>query len=275
MQPFRYVGPPPTACKVRWEGRHLQIDDSHFVFAAALIILSNEFASLYHNPEAEVAITSAISILRFCADEDAQAERVSFIVETFHQANVNRPATARRLFIPGRKVPTINTVLQNSHYDPMLHLFHRESSEQRDHPAAIMGAQGQLPKDRPIMGSIVPPMSSSSSSSIPSSMMPLTLQQPSPEGSSVVSFNNGMGSGSGSGIPSSSMETLSGGESEIDFDTLWNWPAPSGASAAMPIAPPMQPADNFGSYGIGQPQVPLGGSNPNVNVPLYPPSNFR
>ncbi|RYP90435.1 hypothetical protein DL770_003467 [Monosporascus sp. CRB-9-2] len=235
----------------------------HFVFTAALIILSNEFASLYHNPDATTAIHNAISILRFCADEDAQADRVLYIVETFHQANVRRPAKARRLSIPGRKIPTINTLSHNAHYDPMLHLFHHEGS---DHLSAIPAI-----KERPVMGHVVPP-----SSSIPS-MMPPALQQPSPEGS--VSLNGGIGA-AGSGIPPSSLETLSGGESEFDFDTLWsNWPASSASSSAgIPIVAPhgMQPADGgFGSYGgIGQPQAPLG-SNPNVNAPLYAPSNYR
>ncbi|RYP21183.1 hypothetical protein DL766_007994 [Monosporascus sp. MC13-8B] len=231
----------------------------HFVFTAALIILSNEFALLYHNPDATTAVDNAISILRFCADKDAQADRVLYIVETFHQANVRRFATARRLSIPGRKIPTINTLSHNAHYDPMLHLFHHESFE---HLAAIPAI-----KERPVMGHIVPP-----SSLIPS-MMPPALQQPSPEGS--VSLNGGMGAAA-SGIPPSSLETLSGGESEFDFDTLWsNWPAPSASSSAgIPIAAPhaMQPADGgLGSYGgIGQPQALLG-SNPNVNVPLYTP----
>ncbi|RYP45923.1 hypothetical protein DL768_007791 [Monosporascus sp. mg162] len=235
----------------------------HFVFTAALIILSNEFAPLYHNPDATTAIHNAISILRFCADEDAQADRVLYIVETFHQANVRRPATARRLSIPGRKIPNINTLSHNAHYDPILHLFHHEDSE---HLAAIPAI-----KERPVMGHIVPP-----SSSIPS-MMPPALQQPSPEGS--VSLNGGMGA-AGSGIPPSSLETLSGGESEFDFDTLWsNWPASSASSSAgIPIVAPhgMQPADGgFGSYGgIGQPQAPLG-NNPNVNVPPYAPPNYR
>ncbi|RYP79400.1 hypothetical protein DL769_002984 [Monosporascus sp. CRB-8-3] len=235
----------------------------HFVFTAALIILSNEFASLYHNPDATTAVDNAISILRFCADEDAQADRVLYIVETFHQANARRSATARRLSIPGRKVPTINTLSHNVHYDPMLHLFHHEGSE---HLAAIPAI-----KERPVMGHIAPP-----SSLIPS-MMPPALQQPSPESS--ASLNGGMGT-AGSGIPPSSLETLSGGESEFDFDTLWsNWPAPSASSSAgIPMAAPdgMQPADGgFGSYGgIIQPQVPLG-SNPNANVPLYAPSNYR
>ncbi|RYP41169.1 hypothetical protein DL767_001173 [Monosporascus sp. MG133] len=236
----------------------------HFVFTAALIILSNEFASLYHNPDATTAIHNAISILKFCADEDAQADRVLYIVETFHQANVRRLATARRLSIPGRKIPNINTLSHNAHYDPMLHLFHHEGSE---HLAAIPAI-----KERPVMGHIVPPPSSS----IPS-MMPPALQQPSPEGS--VSLNGGMGAGGG-GIPPSGLETLSGGESEFDFDTLWsNWPASSASSSAgIPIVAPhgMQPADGgFGSYGgIDQPQAPLG-SNPNVNVPLCAPSNYR
>ena len=291
------------------------------MFAAALIILSNEFAALYENPEAEGAVRSAISILRYCAAEDKQAERVTFIVETFHQANVHRPATARRLSIPGRDVPVISPLSQSARYDPVLHLFRHGSGggdpatasgaspRHRDHlpPAATPSVSLLKDMTHAVVGPAMPPMSSSMAPLMPGGMSSMLHQQPSPEGSSSHSVP--LSNGGGGGIhASTSLETTSGGESEIDFDMLWNsWPAPStsaaSGSAGGPILPPppppppgpaaMPPADGFGSYvatTLGQSQVvpsphapqpqpppPPLGSNPNVNVsvPLYAPTNFR
>ena len=280
------------------------------MFAAALIILSNEFAALYANPDAESAVRSAISILRYCAAEDKQAERVTFIVESFHQANVNRPATARRLSIPGRDVPAINTLSQNARYDPVLHLFRHSSDAasvhsplHREHhlPPATTSSSVSLLKDRShaVVGPAMPPISSSMPPLMPGGMSSMLHQQPSPEGSS----SHSVPLSGGGGLHASSMETTSGGESEIDFDMLWNsWPAPSASAASgsaggtilPPLPPPapaaMQPADGFGSFSattIGQSQLipsphapqppPPLGSNPNVNVsvPLYPPTSYR
>ena len=276
-------------------------------------------------------IASAISILRYCAAEDKQAERVSFIVETFDQANVSRPATARRLSIPGREVATITTLSQNPLYDPVLNLFRHGSAggrgsgsggspgrrgreHDRDHSSTVIASSMAHLKDRTQSGMGGPALTSISSSMaplIPTSMSStLQQQQPSPEGSSShsVSLSSGMGGGGSGGIHGSNLETMSGGESEIDFDMLWNpWPArgapTSSAGTGVAIPPPsqqqqqpppphpaMHSADSFGSYAataISQSQAvpsshpppppPLLGNNPSVsvNVPLYPPSHFH
>ncbi|KAI1640942.1 fungal-specific transcription factor domain-containing protein [Biscogniauxia mediterranea] len=229
------------------------------VFAAALIVLSNEFASLYHNPDAHSSIHSAISILGFCANGDAQAERVSYIVKSFHKANEERPPTAQRLSLPGRKIPTLVTLSQHGNLDPMSHFFHQNKKEQHDHFAPAVPPL----KDRSVLASSIPPAASAISS-----MMPPGIQQPSPEGS--VSLNSGMAVTGGIGP---AIDTLSGGDTEVDFDSFWNnFATPS--AGGMVIPPPLHPADGFGPYTLGNPQ--LGPTNgPLVNVPLYHPSDFR
>ncbi|KAL7809934.1 fungal-specific transcription factor domain-containing protein [Trichoderma gracile] len=55
----------------------------YFLFAAALIILSNEFAGLYENEHYALSMTSAIKIMEYCAAEDVQAQRMLYILKSF------------------------------------------------------------------------------------------------------------------------------------------------------------------------------------------------
>ncbi|ORY69826.1 fungal-specific transcription factor domain-containing protein [Pseudomassariella vexata] len=230
----------------------------HFVFASGLIVLSNEFASLYHNPEGDRAIQSCISILRYCAEYDPQAERVSYIVESFHKANKTRPATARQLSLPGRRIPTIKTLVRNADYDPMAHFFQSDKA----------GSRGPLPPlaPGPKNGRVM--LSAGLPATLPP-MVPSVIQQPSPDGSNTSPVNS-------SGVVSSGlhgMDHLNGPEAEFDFDSLWpNWQAPTGGMA-LPHPHPEghQVAEGFGTYGLGPVQVPVG----HLNVPLYPTSDFR
>ncbi|KAI5867986.1 fungal-specific transcription factor domain-containing protein [Durotheca rogersii] len=247
----------------------------YFVFSAALIILSNEFASLYHNPDAENSIRSALSILNYCGQRDAQAKRVSYIIETFHNANIQRSSTAKKISLPGRKIPTVSTLLQTFQHDPISHFFHRVKPDRQD----LYVVDTSMIKDRAManMTTVAPDPSMRS-------MMSQTLQQPSPEGS--ASLNSGVATAGGI-VPG--VDPLSGNDSEIDFDTLWHgWPGPGVAGPGVPvtgisIAPLMQSADSFSPYGLQQapplpPPVPPPVSSLNANVPppsQYPHSGFR
>ncbi|KAI1335514.1 fungal-specific transcription factor domain-containing protein [Xylariaceae sp. FL0016] len=233
----------------------------HCVFASALIVLSNEFASLYNNPEAQRSIGSAISILRFCAHGDAQADRVSYIVESFHKANQERSPNAKRIFLPGRKIPTLLTLSQHTLFDPVSHFFYQ--SPKREHNESYSGPAV------PLKGSSIMSSTSTAPASSITSMMPSGIQQPSPEGS-VSLHSGGMAPAGGVGP---AIDPLSGGDSEFDFDSLWNgWPAGSVGNVALP--PPMHPAESLGPYVYGQ-QHAAPVSGPVVNVPLYPQSDFR
>ncbi|KAL7950432.1 fungal-specific transcription factor domain-containing protein [Trichoderma barbatum] len=55
----------------------------YFLFAAALIILSNEFAGLYENEHYADSMRSAINIIEYCAVEDVQAQRMLYILKSF------------------------------------------------------------------------------------------------------------------------------------------------------------------------------------------------
>ncbi|KAI2642523.1 hypothetical protein GGS21DRAFT_486344 [Xylaria nigripes] len=218
----------------------------HCVFAAALIVLSNEFATLYHNPDARSSINSAIAILRFCSQSDKQAERVSYIVEAFDKSNEQRTPSSKRLYLPGRKIPVLSTLSQNSSFDAMAHFFRAGQRE-----SVYTTTTSAFDEESILAAAAIP--------SIPS-VITASMQEPSPEGS--VSMSSGMTAtaGTGQGIDT----TLSGGDAEFDLDTLWDcWQTTSNLSAAI------QNPGAFGQYPLGNPQV-----HPGPNV-MYHPSDFK
>ncbi|KAI1777911.1 fungal-specific transcription factor domain-containing protein [Hypoxylon cercidicola] len=228
----------------------------YFVFAAALVILSNEFTSLYHNPDANNSINSSIRILEYCEQRDAQAKRVKYIIQKFHEANQERPSRAN-ISLPGRKIPTIATNSQTFRRDPTSHFFHHAKTGRQD---VYMGDLSPT-KERT---AVHVPAAHSEPRMLP--MMPQAMQQPSPEGS--VSLSSGIAAVS----MAPGMEGLAGGDSEFDFDILmqgWNAPANS-----LGIHPSLHPAETFGSYGLHQPPMPQSnGLHPHVAP--YPPSDYR
>ena len=60
------------------------------MFAAALILLSNEFSNLYVSPSADVFIANSIAIMTYCAETDPQAQRLLFILTTFRDVVASR-----------------------------------------------------------------------------------------------------------------------------------------------------------------------------------------
>ncbi len=234
MQPLRHVGS-PTIHLLR-----LLTESRHCVFAAALIVLSNEFASLYHNPDAQTSINSAISILRFCSQNDKQAERVSYIVESFNKANEQRTST-KRLYIPGRKTPILSTLSQHSDLDVMCHFFRLEQRETI--PATTTST---FNGETILVASAPPPIS-------PIPMILSAVQQPSPDES--VHMNSGLTTTAGM---TQGCDTLSGCDSEFDMNSLWDgWTNSSNAQIAIPHHHP----NAFGSYNLGPSHIhPVGPS---------------
>ncbi|UKZ63446.1 uncharacterized protein TrAtP1_004676 [Trichoderma atroviride] len=75
----------------------------YFLFAATLIILSNEFAGLYENEHYAESVGSAIKIMDYCATTDVQAQRMLYILQSF-LADVGKhsksPATSEQSELP-------------------------------------------------------------------------------------------------------------------------------------------------------------------------------
>ncbi|KAI0180480.1 fungal-specific transcription factor domain-containing protein [Hypoxylon sp. FL1284] len=231
----------------------------YFVFAAALIILSNEFTSLYHIPDTKSSIESTLRILEYCEQRDVQAKRVRYIIQKFHEANQERPSRAN-ISLPGRKKTTISTDSQSFLRDPTSYFFYRAQADRQRVYVSNLSPTKEL-------AAVHAPATQAGSRMLP--MIQPTLQQPSPEES--VSLNNGIAAAS----MAPGMEGLVGGESEFDFDILLQgWSTPS--ANHMGMHPLIHPAEAYGSYGLPQPPPPLpqGGGLHHHVPPPYAPSDY-
>lgn len=208
---------------------------------------------MYHNPDAEAAIASCIAILKHCAERDAQAQRVIYIVEAFHEANLHRPPVARSMSFPNRKASVITATSNGPDHDPMVHFFAHTKHSPRQ----------QLPNIAPSL------KAEGSTHTVPVvPVIPSVLQQPSPDATGISPVNAavmpaGMRATENTHIP----------DRGFDFDDLWpTWQPPH---AAMPVGHHIGPTEGYGHYtsgitAMGIEDVLAG----NVNVPLYPPGHF-
>ncbi|SPO01128.1 uncharacterized protein DNG_03875 [Cephalotrichum gorgonifer] len=65
---------------------------THFLFAASLIILGNEFAGLHPNAEYQTQISRVLAVTTYCAETDPQANRLMFILKSFRDVIIQRRA---------------------------------------------------------------------------------------------------------------------------------------------------------------------------------------
>lgn len=108
------------------EGNYLPQRDPfviHFLFAAALVVQSNEFASLHKNPSYAETYQQALSIMTYCAKTDPQASRLVYIMTTFHNVIVSRAPASSSLRDPSSipNTPSGGTLVSTP--DPMANFF--------------------------------------------------------------------------------------------------------------------------------------------------------
>ncbi|KAI9680906.1 MAG: hypothetical protein M1829_000986 [Trizodia sp. TS-e1964] len=80
----------------------------YFLFAASLIVLSNEFGQVYVNPPAKARINSAIHIMAYCAETDPQALRLMYILTTFRDVVASQNDRPRTRLLPTAEDPMAN-----------------------------------------------------------------------------------------------------------------------------------------------------------------------
>jgi hypothetical protein len=80
----------------------------YFLFAAALILMSNEFALLYLNVAADQCIRNAITIMAYCAESDPQASRLLYILSTFRDVIVQQRDQRARQQQSANQLPPFN-----------------------------------------------------------------------------------------------------------------------------------------------------------------------
>jgi len=211
-----------------FQGRYLQQRNAfvtYFLFAAALVVLSNEFASLYINTSADQCIENAITIIAYCGETDPQASRLLYILTTFRDVVATQ---ARR-----------NRTPQFSQSEgSMQNLFSQLA--QNSQPAV---AQGPTATFGPPIENIDP----TTSNDLPASRDP---SAPVPLPSSRHGSFSGLLDLSGNALTVGSDES-SAADEQIEFDALWRWPTMTPAVGT--------PRFEAGIQGISDSTVPLFG----------------
>jgi hypothetical protein len=121
----------------------------YFVFAAALIVLSNEFFKLYAIPMAHNWIQSSISIIGYCAETDRIAHRLHFILSSFRDVVIRQTGLAAKRQITSRSEDPILNFLSTS-IEEMSPDHTRRSSFASVHPGVAGPLTGGSTNSMPI-----------------------------------------------------------------------------------------------------------------------------
>jgi hypothetical protein len=234
----------------------------YFLFAAALIMLANEYAMLYRNDLAEQCIRQSINIMGYCAETDPQASRLLYILSTFREVVLEQ--TAKRAAQQHRSVqlppfnlkPNINNYATGQPISPhpaalsslpqpnsILPPVNAQSTFLSNVPPQPKPPKTPTPTPQPpqphltSLPSLISPTSTPTSTSqpiepnltSPAPPNPLANSAPqTPRMSSLdrdLSFSNIFDFSALGPDRVSLSEDSSGADEHIDFDALWAWPS--------------------------------------------------
>ncbi|KAL5116861.1 hypothetical protein ACEQ8H_005213 [Pleosporales sp. CAS-2024a] len=83
----------------------------YFLFAAALVILSNEYAGLYRVDASDTCIINAINIMSYCADSDQQASRLVYILTSYRDVVAQQRLRRKSSTTDNTTLPSISSQL--------------------------------------------------------------------------------------------------------------------------------------------------------------------
>ncbi|KAF2738844.1 hypothetical protein EJ04DRAFT_428441 [Polyplosphaeria fusca] len=205
----------------------------YFLFAAALVILANEFAGLYKVDASDTCIVNAISIMGYCGESDQQANRLVYILGTFRDVVVTQKMRRRQDQAEPGNLPSISSQLYGM---PLSQTSTTSNTASRLHQVPIHIYPGMqtapLPNDSPSFQSPPhpqPPVSMSvhlspiqnpPASATGSESLSVPFSKP----ASLSNFLD-LSALDATRIPSLYSEESSGPDEHIDFDALWAWPS--------------------------------------------------
>lgn len=217
----------------------------YFLFAAALVILSNEFAGLYRVDASDTCILNAVTIMSYCAESDQQASRLVYILSSFRdvvaaqrlrrtqsQSEVlNLPSISSQLYgVPlpnqapsggGMSGPDQMNATPRLHQVP-IHIYPGMQTAPLPNdlnPSYQSHFQSQPPPSLSVHLSPIqnPPASAADSSGY---SLNHALSKP-PSLSNVLDLS----ALDATRVPSLYSEESGGPDEHIDFDALWAWPS--------------------------------------------------
>jgi hypothetical protein len=217
---------------------------SYFLFAAALIVLANEFSGIYNNPSANSNITNAINIMHYFAQQDPQGSRLLFILTSFRDVVQREQATRDQQTLSEQQAQAqAQTFAQqqlipmNDANDPMDKLFQGKGKHASEHPSAatdpISGRNNSTASLSPANVTSQPPMQRNSSSSN-ETLSPGDPDMMAFRHNSLDAFFDLARTSSHPHSTGSVHDSDSLGDAEIDFESLWQWPSSNGLTGLTP-----------------------------------------
>lgn len=220
----------------------------HFLFAASLIVLGNEFAGLHPNPDYRNQVAKILTVIEYCAKTDPQADRLLYILTTFNDVVIRRQ---QHLAEPGPYPPSPEETQSTSRS-----LSNATGRHQSD---AAFSDVSQQRTSITSTGSTVHPVNTGVGPAYPGmapmahepSFQPSALNGTSPMSSNSYSQPTAEGT---SGRRTSDVHTPAG-EDEVYLEQLWRGPH-CDASAGVPLfqsladVPAGEERPDMGSFGV-------------------------
>lgn len=216
----------------------------YFLFAAALVVLANEFAGLYRVDAPDTCIANSINVMSYCAESDQQASRLVYILCSFRDVvtqqrirrkqnqtdNSNLPSISSQLYgvpisnqqqvtgvIPGQDP---NNLTPRLHQVPV-HIYPGMQTAPLNEPTSSFQPSAQSQTSAPPNLSVhLSPIQNPQATTSGMETYAMEARSKPPSLSSVLDL---------SGLDATRVPSLyseeSVGDEHIDFDALWAWPS--------------------------------------------------
>jgi hypothetical protein len=204
----------------------------YFLFAAALVILANEFAGLYRVDASETCIVNSINIMTYCAESDQQANRLVYILSSFRDVVAQQRMRRKQNVTESTTLPSISSQLYGAAppttQHPIADLATSTgpmNSTSRLHQVPIHIYPGMETAPLPHTPTFAPPSHLPADFSVHLSPIqdPFALNTPSTRPPSLSTMLD-LSALEATRVPSLHSEE-SGQDEQIDFDALWAWPS--------------------------------------------------
>ncbi|KAK7531539.1 fungal-specific transcription factor domain-containing protein [Phyllosticta citribraziliensis] len=230
----------------------------YFLLPAALILLANEFASLYTNGATDQCVANAINVLSYCAEGDVQAARHIEIIKAFRDVIVRqRDRRAQQLggastaaaasaavdqsaaynAIGTTATPAVGADAPSSYHQPTASASSatadKQTAKPNSHPTPTTTATTASSAAAPPAAE---PAADTATSAAPepaaAAALPLSSAAALPPNlldlSAFDTVGLGLAGSGGSGSLLSPEDSGSQGDEHFDFDALWAWPGTGG-----------------------------------------------
>ncbi|KAL5372530.1 hypothetical protein DPSP01_013424 [Paraphaeosphaeria sporulosa] len=243
----------------------------YFLFAAALVVLANEFAGLYRVESPDACIANSITIMSYCAESDQQASRLVYILSSFRDVvaqqrvrkkqtqsdDMHLPSISSQLYgvsVPNQQTPTPGQSedAPRLHQVP-IHIYPGMQTLPHSDPSGGLQSRQQQP-GAPDLSVHLTPIQDYQAAGAGRDLYTLDGQSKPPSLSNVFDL---------SGLDATRVPSLyseeSGADEQIDFDALWAWQSNTPAVGSPRNTGDAAVNGALPTQGIGDNSVPLFG----------------